>query len=281
MVTEVATVDGRPIGVFDSGFGGVTVLASAARLLPEEDFIFLGDNRRAPYGDRTPDEVLAFTHEAVERLNALDCKAILIACNTATSAAAETIRGEWNMPIIGMEPALKPASLLPGEGAVLVMATAMTLKLPKFQRLMERYGSHAVPVPCPGLVELVEAGETDGPRVREKLDALLSPYLKGPVKAVVLGCTHYVFLKPALTALLPEGVALVDGNEGTARPLRRRLAQKDLLKPSVAGAKARTGEPVFLSTEPGEAVPARMRALFRAALRAADACCISPDDAVQ
>jgi len=269
------------VGVFDSGFGGVTVLASAVRMLPEEDFIFLGDNLHAPYGDRSPGEVLRYTREAVEKLTNMGCKAILIACNTATSAAAATLRSELSLPIVGMEPALKPASLLPSDGAILVMATAMTLKLPKFKNLMERYGRDAAPVPCPGLVELVEAGETDGPRVRRKLLELLNPYLKRPVKAVVLGCTHYVFLKDALRACLPPGVALVDGNEGTARQLKNRLKQKGLLCAPQPEASNRRGDIVFLSTAADADVPARMRGQFFRALEALDTACISPTDTIE
>lgn len=269
-------MDQRPIGVYDSGFGGISVLAEAARLLPAEDFIFFGDNLNAPYGDRTPDEVMDFARQAVERLTGLGCKAILIACNTATSVAAETLRRELSLPIIGMEPALKPASLLPQSGAILVLATAMTLKLEKFHTLMERYGRDAVPVPCPGLVELIEAGETDGPRVRAKLTELLSPHMDRPVKAAVLGCTHYVFVKSALRAVLPESVALVDGNRGTARQLKSRLSQKGLLREGKDG-----GDVVFLSTAKENAVPDRMREWFLKALSTLDPACISPDDAVE
>jgi glutamate racemase len=136
--------------MFDSGFGGVSVLAETVRLLPAEQFLFLGDNRNAPYGDRAVEEVLDFTRQGVDRLIRLGCKAIVIACNTATSAAAGTLRRELPLPIIGMEPALKPAALLPRNGAVLVMATAMTLRLKKFRSLMERYGRDAVPVPLSG-----------------------------------------------------------------------------------------------------------------------------------
>jgi glutamate racemase len=268
-------VDGRPVGVFDSGFGGVTVLASAARLLPREDFIFLGDNLHAPYGDRTPEEVLALSRGAAEKLVSLGCKAIVIACNTATSAAAAALRTELALPIVAMEPALKPASLLPGEGSVLVMATVMTLRLPKFQALMKRYGADAVPVPCPGLVELIEAGETDGPRIDAKLNELLSPFLDRPVKAVVLGCTHYVFLKPALRRRLPPGTPLVDGNLGTARELKNRLSREGLLggPPGEQPGRERTVD--FLSTARGEEAPRQMRAWFELALQAADDACAS------
>jgi glutamate racemase len=255
-------VDDRPIGVFDSGFGGITVLAEAARLLPEERFLFLGDNQNAPYGDRSAEEVLAFTRLGVGQLTSLGCKAVVIACNTATSAAAEALRQELALPVIGMEPALKPAALLPRQGTVLVMATAMTLRLEKFHQLMARYGHDAVPVPCPGLVELIEAGDTDGPRVEALLRALLGPHLDAPVKAVVLGCTHYVFLRRALARLLPQGVALVDGNLGTARQLQARLSQAGLLRGSGEPAPA----PRFMSTSPDAAIPQRMQAWYRCAL---------------
>lgn len=263
-------MDDRPVGVFDSGFGGVGVLAAAAALLPGEDFIFIGDNLNAPYGDRTPAEVLALTRQGVGRLTDRGCKAVVIACNTATSAAAATLRAECALPIIGMEPALKPASQVPREGAVLVMATVMTLKLEKFRQLMARYGQGAVPVPCPGLVELIEAGETDGPRVRALLDRLLAPHLQGPVKAVVLGCTHYGFLRPALAAFLPPGVPLVDGNLGTARQLQAQLTARGLNAPSE---RRRPGNITFLSTAEGEAIPARMQAWFaRAQAELAEGC---------
>jgi glutamate racemase len=274
-------VDERPIGVFDSGFGGISVLAEASRMMPAEDFLFLGDNRNAPYGDKTPEEVLAFTRSAAERLINLGCKAILIACNTATSAAAETLRSELAIPIIGMEPALKPAALLPGSGVVLVMATAMTLKLDKFHALMTRFGQDAVPIPCPGLVELIETGETDGPRVEAKLRELLSPYLDRPVKAVVLGCTHYIFLKPTLRVCLPPNTQLVDGNEGTARQLKNLLTQKGLLKTVSGGEPDARGKVDFLSTAEDSAVPAQMRAWYQRFMETLNAACIFGVDTVK
>ena len=182
----------QPIGVFDSGLGGISVLAEAMSLLPAEDFIYYGDNGNAPYGDKHPDQVLELSRAVVDDLLKRNCKAVLIACNTATSAAAASLRAELTVPVIGMEPALKPAALMPGQGAVLVLATRMTLRLPKFSGLMELYGQDAQPIPCPGLVELVEQGELEGEQVEEMLRGFLAPYLDRPVKAIVLGCTHYV-----------------------------------------------------------------------------------------
>ena len=284
-------MDDRPIGVFDSGFGGVSVLAAATQVLPQEDFIFFGDNLHAPYGDRTPQEVLRYTHESIDTLVSLGCKAIVIACNTATSAAGATLRAELSLPIIGMEPALKPAALLPQDGRVIVMATAMTLALEKFHNLMQLYGQDALPVPCPGLVELVEMGETNGPRIQARLEALLAPCLNEPVKAVVLGCTHYIFLRRALTDFLPKGVALVDGNLGTVRQLQKQLARHGLLKrepvaPDGPDATAANVPPIpgtltFLSSSPDAAIPQRMRTLFAAALADLDIACISHATTVQ
>ena len=198
-------MDRRPVGVFDSGLGGISVLGQMLDVLPEENFVYYGDTRNVPYGDKRPEEVLRLTHLAVDKLIAMDCKAVVIACNTATSAAAGPLRQELHMPVIGMEPALKPASLLPGDGYVVVMATQMTLTQPKFLRLMERYGQNALPVPCPGLMECVEAGVFSGPRVEGLLDRLLASVRGMPVKAVVLGCTHYPFLRGAISPLLCAG----------------------------------------------------------------------------
>lgn len=218
----------RPVGMLDSGLGGISVLAQALRDLPREDFVYFGDTAHIPYGDKDPSEVLRLTRQGVDRLLEHGCKAIVIACNTATSVAAAQLRQELQLPVIGIEPALKPASLLPGEGQILVLATQVTLKLPKFQALMERYGDHAVPVPCSGLMECVEDGQLEGERVDALLSELLTPYVDKPVKAVVLGCTHYPFLKRAISAFLPEGTPLIDGNAGTVRQLGRRLAEENL-----------------------------------------------------
>lgn len=173
-------MDRRPVGIFDSGLGGISVLGQMLDVLPEENFVYYGDTRNIPYGDKRPEEVLRLTHLAVDKLIAMDCKAVVIACNTATSAAAGPLRQELHMPVIGMEPALKPASLLPGDGYVVVMATHMTLTQPKFLRLMERYGQNALPVPCPGLMECVEAGVFSGPRVEGLLDRLLASVRECP-----------------------------------------------------------------------------------------------------
>ena len=256
-ISEGFTLDQRPVGLLDSGLGGISVLGEALRQLPNEDYVYYGDTANAPYGDKTPEEVLGLVHQAVERLIELRCKAIVIACNTATSVSAGKLRQELDLPIVGMEPALKPASLLPGEGKILVMATRVTLALPKFQALMAQYGRNAVPVPCPGLMECVERGELEGPQVTALLRQLLGPWLSQPVKAVVLGCTHYPFLRKAIAALFPEGTPLIDGNAGSVRQLRRRLEEEGLLSN-----RQEPGRVTFLSSSEEPSVLQRMQTML-------------------
>lgn len=220
----------RPIGFFDSGVGGISVLRDAVRLMPGENYLYYGDNLHAPYGEKTPEEVRMLTWAAMDKLLSRSCKAIVIACNTATSAAAPELRARLKLPIVGMEPALKPAAMLTQPGKVLVMATPMTLRLPKFARLMSLYGQDAIPLPCPGLVEYVENGELTGEGVQNRLRQLLSPYFDQSVKAIVLGCTHFVFLRSAIADVFPGDVPLVDGNEGTVRQIGRRLLQLGQLR---------------------------------------------------
>ena len=256
-ISEGFTLDQRPIGLLDSGLGGIGVLGEALRQLPNEDYVYYGDTATAPYGDKAPEEVLGLVHQAVERLIELRCKSIVIACNTATSVSAGKLRQELDLPIIGMEPALKPASQLPGGGKILVMATRVTLALPKFQALMAQYGRDAVPVPCPGLMECVERGELEGPKVTALLRHLLGPWLSQPVKAVVLGCTHYPFLRKTIAALFPAGTPLIDGNAGSVRQLRRRLEEQDLLSD-----RQEPGRITFLSSSEDPSVLQRMQTML-------------------
>lgn len=221
-----------PIGMFDSGVGGISVLREAVRLLPNERFLFFGDTKNAPYGTKTREEVLTLSRAVVETLLKRGCKAIVIACNTATSAAAATLRAEYeDIPIIAMEPALKPASLLHQDGVVLALATPGTIAGEKYAQLYALYGEGVVSLPCGGLMEFAERGELDSEALREYLSDLFRPYLEQKVEAVVLGCTHYVFLKRAIGRFFPAA-PLIDGNEGTVRQLGRRLAEKNLLAPA-------------------------------------------------
>lgn len=260
----------RPVGVFDSGLGGLSVLREIRAQLPGEHVVYFGDTAHAPYGTKPPEEVMARVRQVMAELARHGAKAVVIACNTATSVAAATLRAESSLPIIGMEPALKPAAELRHGGQVLVMATPLTLRLPKFAALMARYGAGAIPLPCPGLMELVEQGELDTPAVEDYLTHLLAPYQSAPLDAVVLGCTHYVFLRPVLRRLLPPSVALLDGNAGAVRQLRRVLDARGLRRPTETGGQVQ----LLTSGDPATVLP-QMEALLRLPLTA-DGCGAAP-----
>ena len=221
--------DARPIGVFDSGVGGVSVLRDLVRLLPRERFIYYGDNKNAPYGTRSEEEIRALSLDVANWLLSRDVKAMLVACNTATSAAIQTLRERLSIPVVGMEPALKPAYELHADGKILVLATPATLRQAKFHRLYERYGEHAVALPCPELVEFVESGRCEGDEIDASLARRFADVQGEKLAAAVLGCTHFSFLKKALGRALP-GVPLLDGNEGSARRLEYLLRENGTLR---------------------------------------------------
>lgn len=225
-------IEDKPVGCFDSGVGGISVLREAVKLLPKEDFVYFGDSGNAPYGTKSVDEVRKLTFDAVDFLISKNVKAVVVACNTATSAAIEDLRREYaDMPIIGIEPALKPAVEFSRRGKIIIMATPMTLAEKKFSSLMKKYEEEAEiqPLPCPGLVELIESGVTDGPLVEDYLRKKLEPFLESGIAAVVLGCTHYPFIKGSLKEVLAEGTPIIDGSVGTARQLKRELTRFGIL----------------------------------------------------
>lgn len=220
-----------PIGVFDSGLGGISVLKELVARLPGESFLFFGDRANAPYGNRSREEVLDLTRRALALFREEGCKAMVIACNTATGVAADTLRGENpDFPIVAIEPALKPAVLAHKGGNILLMATPLAIRTERILALADRFRDDAriALLPCPGLVELIEEGHVS--------DALLEKYLRTlfadlPQKpdAVVLGCTHYPHVRPALREYFGDGVSLYDGGEGTARRMADVLRQRGLL----------------------------------------------------
>lgn len=222
----------RPIGVFDSGIGGISVLRELRALMPNENFIFYGDSRHAPYGTKSLEEVRRLSCADAAYLKALGIKALVVACNTATSAAIRILREKYaDMPVIGIEPALKPAVQLSEYPRVLVLATPMTLREEKFQALMQAHHKEAdiIPLPCPGLVEYVERGETEGPALERFLVELFAEYMEHPVDCVVLGCTHYPFVRGAIQKVLGAHVKILDGGKGTARETKRQLRERALL----------------------------------------------------
>lgn len=219
------------VGVFDSGVGGISVLRSLVSELPHEDFRFFGDSANAPYGEKTVDQVLDLSRGIVEGFLADGAKAIVIACNTATSVAAAALRAAHpDVPIIGIEPALKPAARALPHGRILVMATEVTLRLDKYHELAEAWGGECevIPVPCPGLAARIERGDLDATDLQEMIRGFVGDY-SGRVDGVVLGCTHYPFVRRQIADVVGHDVRFFDGGAGTARQLRVRLVDAGLL----------------------------------------------------
>ena len=221
----------QPIGVFDSGMGGISVLKELYKIMPGEHYIYFGDSKNAPYGTKPLEEIRRLTIRNVEFLLEQGAKGIVVACNTATAAAVRILRTlHPDIPLVGIEPAIKPAALQPGHPTILVMATPMTIQGKKYKNLMANYEAQAeiIGLPCPGLVEFVESGNTDGDDLRAFLENLLAPYA-GTIDSIVLGCTHYPFVRRLIQEIAGEHVQIFDGGFGTAREMRRRLEEAGLL----------------------------------------------------
>ncbi len=217
-----------PSGVIDSGVGGISVQRELVALMPQEHFVYFGDSANAPYGEKTTQEVRQLTLHHAARLLSRPVKALVVACNTATSAAIDALREAYpNTVIVGIEPALKPAVEQFPQGSIGIMATQVTLREEKLSHLEKLFPqAQVVRIPAIGLVETIEAGDS------EKADALLSeilaPYI-GKLDALVLGCTHYPFVKADISRILGEKTQLFDGSSGTARQTRRCLEEAGLL----------------------------------------------------
>lgn len=224
-----------PIGIMDSGMGGISVLREITALLPHENCIFYGDSKNAPYGSRSTEEIYHLTANVVDNLLEQGVKAVVIACNTASSAAGKRLREKYpQLPIIAIEPALKPAVINCPGGRVLVLATEATLRERKFANLMEEWKDRAeiIKMPLPGLPEFVERGELDSPALREFLLGHFKSLGDKKPDGVVLGCTHYPFVRRVISELFDNKVKIYDGAAGTARQLRRRLYSRNLLNPT-------------------------------------------------
>lgn len=238
------------VGVFDSGVGGLSVLQELVRQLPYENFYYFGDSFHAPYGEKPLRLIRKYSLAIADHMVEEGCKSIVIACNTATSAAASKIRAKYDaeIPILGMEPALKPAAEKEHHGRVLVMATPATLKLEKYQKLSHRLEGEAefIPVMCRGLAGRIEKGNLDAPDLLDLLRSLIGDYA-GKVDGIVLGCTHYPFIKKQIRTIMGD-VPLFDGGAGTARQLRRRLVQHNILAPEDESAGAVHGKVVLDSS---------------------------------
>lgn len=224
----------KAIGVFDSGLGGISVLKELVKSMPNENFIYYGDSANAPYGIKTKEEITARCEDIIEFFIKQGVKAIVIACNTATSAAANILRKKYfNLPIIGMEPALKVAADGKKDNTIVVMATPLTLKEEKFNNLMANYDDEntVIKMPCPELVKIVENDLIDNEEIVEKQ---INDYYKdldmNKIDSVVLGCTHFVFYKDYMEKILNNHIEIVDGNLGTTNHLKETLRLRDELR---------------------------------------------------
>lgn len=227
------------IGVFDSGVGGLSVLRHIRHTLPHERLIYVADSAHVPYGDKTASYIeqrsLALTRFLIEQ----GADAIVIACNTATAAAAATLRSQFNLPILAMEPAVKPAVAATRSGVVGVLATIGTLESARFAALLEKYADEVeiVTQGCPGLVEQIERGELDSARTRELVERYTAPLLARGADTLILGCTHYPFLAPLIREVAGMDIKLIDTGEAVARHLQRRI-QNELPARSAGDASA-------------------------------------------
>jgi glutamate racemase len=224
----------QAIGVMDSGVGGISVLKHIHALLPHEDLRYFADSKYAPYGNKTPDEIKARCFEIADFLIAQDVKALVVACNTATAAAIDDMRAKYTLPIIGMEPAVKPAAAATKNGVIGVLATVGTLKSAQFAALLESYGRNVKVVTqgCVGLVECIERGELDAPKTKDLIKLYTAPLLAEGADAIVLGCTHYPFVKHVIQEIVGDRITLIDTGAAVAKQLKNKLEEKGLLSTS-------------------------------------------------
>ncbi|MGB9093744.1 MAG: glutamate racemase [Gallionella sp.] len=239
----------NPIGVFDSGVGGLAVLQEIRRELPGEDLLYVADSAHAPYGDKTTLQIEARSIAIAEFLVSRHAKAIVVACNTATGAAVETLRARFSLPIVAMEPAVKPAAAHTKTGVIGVLATSRTITSDNFAKLHQRFGADVriLMQACPGLVEQVEAGKLSGQETRALVERYVLPLLEQQADTIVLGCTHYPFLAPLIREIAGAAVTIMDPSPAIARELRRRLSGAALLS-----AETRAGSVRFWSSANSE-----------------------------
>jgi len=268
---EAAGVDViKPIGVLDSGVGGLSLLRAIQAELPQENLLYVADSLHAPYGDKSPAWISARSAQIISFLVGQQCKAVVIACNTITAVAVSELRDSFAVPIIAIEPAIKPAAIMTRSGVIAVMATTRTLHSESLQRLRQRYaaGVEVLFVPCPGLADKVESVDLDSSEVEQLLRSLLTPALDKGVDTLVLGCTHYPFLLDSIQRVVGPDVQIIDPSAAVAAEVGRRLQALDLLSTqqtpgilafcsSAAQDKARSimssllGQPLSVAALPG------------------------------
>jgi len=221
----------QPIAVFDSGVGGISVLKELVKILPNENYIYFGDSKHAPYGMKTIEEVRRLTTNCADTLFARGAKALVVACNTATSAAVRTLREEHpDIPIVGIEPAVKPAALTTKSGVIGVLATKRSLEGDHFRRNEEKYGSEVKILKAvgEGFVEAVEQNKEQLPETEALVRKAVEPLVEGGADKIVLGCTHYPFLRDVIARVAGDGVEIIDSSEAVARRVGVLLDENNL-----------------------------------------------------
>lgn len=244
----------RPIAVFDSGVGGISVLRHIHSLLPHEQLLYVADSKYAPYGNKTPAEIQARCFEIADFLIAKGAKTLVVACNTATAAAIDAMRERYSLPIIGMEPAVKPAAEASRNGVIGVLATTGTLKSAQFAALLESYGRNVkvVTQACVGLVECIERGEVSSDSTLALLKQYCQPLLDEGADTIVLGCTHYAFVKPLIEKIIGSEVVLIDTGAAVAKYLKQRLFELDLLAEDKASQDNQAANVIFWTNSEAE-----------------------------
>jgi glutamate racemase len=242
----------RPVGIFDSGIGGLSIALEIRRELPHERLLYVADSGYAPYGDQPSEFIERRALAIVDFFVQKNAKAVVVACNTATAVAVDALRARWSMPIVAIEPAVKPAAAASRSGVVGVLATTQTIASTRFERLADTFGRDVeiLAQPCPGLVDRIEAGDLSGTETRRLVHTYVAPLIEKGADTLVLGCTHYPLVRDLIEHAAGPGVTIIDPAAAVARELRRRLADKGLL----AG-DADPGSMSFLTT--GE--PAHMK----------------------
>ncbi len=221
----------NPIGVFDSGVGGLSVLHEIRKLLPYENLIYVADSAHAPYGDKPKEFILKRSTAIVEFFLSQNVKALVVACNTATAAAVKELRHKYDLPMVAMEPAIKPAAEQTNTGVIGVLATHRTIHSNNFKILFERFAAQVkiIPQACPGLVERVEQGDLNSTEIRGLVSQYVEPLIAQKADILVLGCTHYPFLAPLIKEIAGTQIKVIDSGIAIARQLRSLLGNHDLL----------------------------------------------------
>lgn len=230
----------QPIGIFDSGVGGTSIWAAIHKLLPNEKTIYLADSKNAPYGQKSKEEIIALSMKNTDFLLEMNCKLIVVACNTATTNAIKELRAKYDVPFIGIEPAIKPAATHSKTQTIGILATQGTLNSELFHKTLEKFqNTKIIEQVGHGLVHLIENGEINSPEMSQLLHSYLTPMIEANIDYLVLGCSHYPYLIPQIKKILPPHIQIIDSGEAVAKQTQ------NILKEKVGFSAAEKSEPVF------------------------------------